>query len=110
MRQSWIHAGTIAYFQTPHADDRDQASYHALVTRGGAIVALVPADKLAFGAGDSVFDGPNGPETVTTNPLLPPSVNNFAYHVALERPQMDGTPPPITAGTRRRNTAPWPGC
>ena len=87
-------AEAIAYFQTPHADDRDQASYHALVTRGGAIVALVPADKLAFGAGNSVFDGPNGPETVTTNPLLPPSVNNFAYHVALETPA-DG-----------RNTAP----
>jgi N-acetyl-anhydromuramyl-L-alanine amidase AmpD len=40
----------------------------------------------AFGAGNSVFNGPNGAETVQTNPDFPPSVNNFAYHTSLESP------------------------
>jgi N-acetyl-anhydromuramyl-L-alanine amidase AmpD len=46
----------------------------------------VPPEKRAFGAGNSVFDGPNGPEAVLTNPAFPPSVNNFSYHVSLESP------------------------
>jgi N-acetylmuramoyl-L-alanine amidase len=73
-------------FQNFHEDSNDQTSYHTLITLDGTVVYLVPPDKRAFGAGNSVFDGPNGSETVQTNPNLPPSVNNFAYHVSLETP------------------------
>ncbi len=73
-------------FLTPHPRDEDQVSYHTLITLNGDIVYFVPPDKRAFGAGDSVFDGENGPETVKTNPDYPPSVNNFAYHVSFETP------------------------
>lgn len=67
-------------------DENRQVSYHTLIARNGLVVYLVPPDKRAFGAGNSVFDGINGPETVQTNPTLKPSVNNFAYHVSLETP------------------------
>lgn len=77
---------TISFFQTPHPKDEDQASYHALIVQDGTIVYLVPPDKRAFGAGNSVFNGPNGPEAVKTHPRFPPSVNNFAYHISLETP------------------------
>jgi hypothetical protein len=77
---------TVSFFQTPHPRDEDQASYHALITQDGTIVYLVPPDKRAFGAGNSVFNGPNGPEAVKTHPKFPPSVNNFAYHISLETP------------------------
>jgi hypothetical protein len=80
---------TISFFQTPHPRDEDQASYHALITQDGTIVYLVPPDKRAFGAGNSVFNGPDGPESVKTHPKFPPSVNNFAYHISLETP-VDG--------------------
>jgi hypothetical protein len=76
----------INLFQTPHPRDQDQVSYHALIARDGTIVYIVPPEKRAFGAGNSVFNGPQGPETVVTNPAFPPSVNNFAYHVSLESP------------------------
>ena len=77
---------TLNYFQTPHPKDNDQVSYHALILRDGMIVYLVPPEKRAFGAGNSVFMGPNGAETVRTKLDLPPSVNNFAYHISLETP------------------------
>ncbi len=73
-------------FQTYHPNDDDQVSYHTLIGRDGTIYYVVPPEKRAFGAGNSVFNGPNGPESVTTNPNFPPSVNNFAYHVSLETP------------------------
>ncbi|WP_225887044.1 peptidoglycan recognition protein family protein [Nodosilinea nodulosa] len=73
-------------FRTRHPRDQDQVSYHALIGRDGTVYYIVPPEKRAFGAGNSVFDGPNGPETVRTNPAFPPSVNNFAYHVSLETP------------------------
>jgi N-acetyl-anhydromuramyl-L-alanine amidase AmpD len=76
----------INLFQTAHPRDQDQVSYHTLIGRDGTIYYIVPPEKRAFGAGNSVFDGPNGPETVRTNPNFPPSVNNFAYHVSLETP------------------------
>jgi len=79
----------INFFQTPHFDNKQQASYHTLIKLDGTIIYLVPPDKRAFGAANSVFDGPKGPETVKTNPDLPPSVNNFAYHSAFETP-LDG--------------------
>lgn len=73
-------------FRTRHPRDQDQVSYHALIGRDGTVYYIVPPEKRAFGAGNSVFDGPNGPETVRTNAAFPPSVNNFAYHVSLETP------------------------
>lgn len=76
----------INTFRTPHYRDADQVSYHTLITLNGDIIYLVPPDLRAFGAGNSVFEGENGIETVKTNPDYPPSVNNFAYHVSLETP------------------------
>lgn len=79
--QSAIHT-----FQNSHANDENQVSYHTLITLDGTVIYLVPPEKRAYGAGNSVFSGVLGEETVKTNPNLPPSVNNFAYHVSLETP------------------------
>lgn len=79
-------ASAVNFFRTPHPNDLDQASYHTLITRDGTVVYVVPPEKRAYGAGNSVFVGANGPETVKTDPNLPPSVNNFAYHISLETP------------------------
>ena len=79
----------INTFQTHHVNDSDQVSYHSLISLDGTIIYLVPPEKRAFGAGNSAFEGPLGTETVKTNPNLPSSVNNFAYHVSLETP-LDG--------------------
>jgi hypothetical protein len=76
----------INTFQTYHPRDADQRSYHALIRRNGTVVYLVPPEYRAYGAGNSVFNGSYGPETVRTNPAFPPSVNNFAYHISLETP------------------------
>ncbi|MBE9007503.1 N-acetylmuramoyl-L-alanine amidase [Fortiea sp. LEGE XX443] len=76
----------INFFQTPHTDESVQASYHTLIKLDGTVVYLVPPEKRAFGAANSVFESVNGAETVQTNRGLPPSVNNFAYHVSLETP------------------------
>jgi N-acetyl-anhydromuramyl-L-alanine amidase AmpD len=73
---------TIDFFQTPHADDDDQVSYHTMIDRDGTIVYIVPPDKRAFGAGNSQFNG----MAVQTNPNLASSVNNFAYHISLVSP------------------------
>jgi N-acetyl-anhydromuramyl-L-alanine amidase AmpD len=79
-------SSAINFFRNYHADDNVQASYHTLIALDGTVIYLVPPDKRAFGAGNSIFKGVNGVETVKTNPDLPPSVNNFAYHVSLETP------------------------
>jgi hypothetical protein len=79
-------SSAINFFQTPHDNENIQASYHTLIKLDGTVIYLIPPEKRAFGAGNSVFDGPDGSETVQTNPNLPPSVNNFAYHVSLETP------------------------
>ena len=77
----------INYFQNHNVDEDIQASYHAIIARDGTVIYLVPPDKRAFGAGNSVFKNTDGTiETVQTNPKLAPSVNNFAYHVSLETP------------------------
>jgi N-acetylmuramoyl-L-alanine amidase len=74
-------------FRTNHTQDENkQVSYHTLIARNGLVVYLVPPDKRAFGAGNSVFENNGIVETVQTNPTLKPSVNNFAYHVSLETP------------------------
>ncbi|MBD2253280.1 N-acetylmuramoyl-L-alanine amidase [Nostoc parmelioides] len=79
-------SSAVNFFQTPHTDETVQASYHAIIKLDGTVLYLVPPEKRAFGAANSVFDGADGIETVQTNPNLPPSVNNFAYHVSLETP------------------------
>ncbi|MBD2447684.1 N-acetylmuramoyl-L-alanine amidase [Nostoc sp. FACHB-152] len=79
-------ASAINFFQNRHDDESVQASYHTLIKLDGTVVYLVPPEKRAFGAANSVFEGLYGAETVQTNPNLPPSVNNFAYHVSLETP------------------------
>jgi hypothetical protein len=80
-------SSAINYFQNHNVDEDIQASYHAIIARDGTVIYLVPPDKRAFGAGNSVFKNTDGTiETVQTNPKLAPSVNNFAYHVSLETP------------------------
>jgi hypothetical protein len=74
-------------FRNYHPNDADQVSYHTLIGLDGTVYYIVPPENRAYGAGNSVFAGPNGPETVLTNPAFPPSVNNFAYHVSLETPR-----------------------
>lgn len=77
----------INYFQTPHTNDADQASYHTLVRRNGTVVYLVPPEKRAYGAGNSVFVNVDSQEeTVKTHQRYASSVNNFAYHISLESP------------------------
>lgn len=76
----------IHLFQTAHTDESLQASYHSIIRRDGTIIYIVPPDKRAFGAGNSVFKSNKGEEAVHTHQQFPPSVNNFAYHISLESP------------------------
>lgn len=76
----------INLFKTPHPRDEDQASYHTIVDRDGTVIYIVPPEKRAYGAGNSVFQGRDGEETAVTNPRLAASVNNFAYHISLATP------------------------
>jgi len=79
-------ASAINTFRTPHQQDDKQVSYHTLIGLDGTVIYIVPPEKRAFGAANSVFIGDNGAETVKTHPSLASSVNNFAYHVSLETP------------------------
>jgi hypothetical protein len=79
-------SSAINFFRTYHPNDADQSSYHTLIKRDGTIVYLVPPDKRAYGAGNSVFFSSKGVEAVKTHPKFPPSVNNFAYHISFESP------------------------
>ncbi len=83
-------SGAVNTMLVAHPRDADQVSYHTLIRRDGTIIYLVDPLKRAYGAGDSIFKGKNGPETVQTKTNLDPSVNNFAYHISLETP-LDGT-------------------
>lgn len=82
----WSANSAINTFQTYHPRDEDQVSYHTIIDRDGTVIYIVPPDKRAYGAGNSVFNGPNGPETTVTNTQFSASVNNFAYHVSLVTP------------------------
>jgi N-acetyl-anhydromuramyl-L-alanine amidase AmpD len=79
-------SGAVNTMLVAHPRDADQVSYHTLIRRDGTIIYLVDPLKRAYGAGDSMFKGKNGPETVQTKKNLDPSVNNFAYHISLETP------------------------
>jgi N-acetylmuramoyl-L-alanine amidase len=83
-------SSAVNYFQTPnYSTQGDQVSYHALICLDGTIIYTVPFQYRAFGAGNSVFMGSNGPEAVQSSARVPASVNNFAYHFSLETP-VDG--------------------
>jgi hypothetical protein len=83
-------SSAVNYFQTPnYSAQGEQVSYHALICLDGTIIYTVPFQYRAFGAGNSVFMGSNGPEAVQSSPRVPASVNNFAYHFSLETP-VDG--------------------
>jgi hypothetical protein len=80
-------SSAINTMKTAHPKEEDQVSYHTIIRRNGTIVFLVPFEKRAFGAGNSVYVAPNGQEeSVRTHRQFPPSVNNFAYHISLETP------------------------
>jgi len=78
-------SSAIHTFRTPHPNDADQVSYHALIGGDGSVVQLIDPSKRAFGAGNSAFNG----QWVVTKPKVGGSVNNFALHVSLETP-IDG--------------------
>jgi hypothetical protein len=73
-------------FQAYQPIEDNQASYHTLIKLDGTIYYIVPPDKRAFGAGNSVFAGTRGTEAVQTNRKFSASVNNFAYHISFETP------------------------
>jgi N-acetyl-anhydromuramyl-L-alanine amidase AmpD len=79
-------SGAVNTALTPHPRNEDQISYHAIIRQDGKILYLVDPLKRAYGAGDSLFKGRSGSETVQTNKNLKSSVNNFAYHISLETP------------------------
>ena len=82
------YQSAINLFITPHDDEDDQVSYHALIREDGKIVYTVPPTRRAYGAGDSVFiNSARQEESVKTSPSYPPSVNNFAYHLSLVSPK-----------------------
>lgn len=72
-------------FRTPHPNDADQVSYHALISLDGRIVRLLDPERRAFGAGYSAFNR----AWLVTNPKVGGSINNVALHVSLETP-LDG--------------------
>jgi hypothetical protein len=79
-------SSAVNTMQTPHPNEDDQVSYHSIIKRDGTVIYVVAPERRAFGAGNSVFNGANGPEAVKTHKNFPPSVNNFAYHISLESP------------------------
>jgi N-acetyl-anhydromuramyl-L-alanine amidase AmpD len=64
-----------------HGDPNYYGSYHALIHKSGTITYLTPADCKAYAAGNSIFINGKGEEEHINN-----SVNDFAYHIALETP------------------------
>ena len=73
---------TINFFQTPHPNDNDQASYHMLVSQKGDLIRFVPDESRAYGAGYSRF----GDFTIHSKSPNNFSVNNVALHISLETP------------------------
>lgn len=64
-----------------HGDSQYYASYHSLIHRSGKITYLTPGDCKAYAAAQSTFTDPFG-EIQEVNG----SVDDFAYHIALETP------------------------
>lgn len=74
---------TVALFRTAHPRDQDQASYHILVGRDGALVRIVPDAGRAYGSGMSAF----GDVTQRSKPGQVGSINNIALHISLVSPE-----------------------
>lgn len=70
-------ADTVAQFQNPSTG----VSYHALINLDGSITYLTDPTQRAFASTPSIFNG----ECELTSTGLE-SVDNFAYHIALETP------------------------
>ncbi len=64
-----------------HGDSQYYASYHSLIHRSGKIIYLTPGDCKAYAAAQSTFTDLFG-EIQEVNG----SVDDFAYHIALETP------------------------
>ncbi len=73
---------TLAFFQTPHPRDEDQASYHMLIDRDGTRVRVTADANRAYGAGMSAF----GDVTQRVRPGSVGSINNIALHISLVSP------------------------
>ena len=73
---------TVAFFQTDHPENDQQASYHLLIDRDGSRLRIVPDEKRAYGAGMSAF----GDVTQRPKPTSVGSINNIALHVSLVSP------------------------
>lgn len=72
-----------------HGDADYYASYHALIHRSGLITYLTPSDCKAYAASNSRFINNLGEEE-----HIQDSVDDFAYHIALETPP-DGLTRPL---------------
>ena len=85
-----LHETVISAEQSTkfHGDPSYLGSYHAIVARNGDIIYLVPPEHKAFAAANSAFLDPTSGELEEVNG----SVNDFAYHIALETP-IDGRDP-----------------
>jgi N-acetyl-anhydromuramyl-L-alanine amidase AmpD len=68
--------------KTLHGDPEYYASYHALVERNGNVVYLTPAEHKAYAAANSAFTDVWGDVEEVNG-----SVDDFAYHIALETPE-----------------------
>ncbi|MEB3335246.1 MAG: peptidoglycan recognition family protein [Cyanobacteriota bacterium] len=75
-------ADTLKLFRTPHPRDKDQASYHLLVSPTGERLRLVADEQRAYGAGMSAW----GDMSVRIRPTSPGSINNVALHLSLVTP------------------------
>jgi len=73
---------TLAFFQTPHPRDEDQASYHMLIDRDGTSIRITADANRAYGAGMSAF----GDVTQRVRPGSVGSINNIALHISLVSP------------------------
>jgi N-acetyl-anhydromuramyl-L-alanine amidase AmpD len=64
-----------------HGDPQYYGSYHALIHRSGKITYLTSADCKAYAASNSAYYNKEGNLEQVEN-----SVDDFAYHIALETP------------------------
>lgn len=64
-----------------HADPNYYGSYHSLIHLSGFITYLTPPDCKAYAAANSIYINSDDQQEHINN-----SVNDFAYHIALETP------------------------
>lgn len=76
-----------------HQSPTFKASYHACIGRDGTIFYLVAPEEKAYAAASSIFMNTDGEEEHVNG-----SVDDFAYHIALESPVAVSEHDPIEAG------------